>query len=154
MIDFASNVEECRKIQFAEYVPQHFHLLFPAEHGFVPTRYFNKSSRLSMSSWKTDEEDALTRCGHCDNCTRSPELLERLGLTGSVAAWQILRIVQAAGKEVTLTQLYDLARGAKTAGGGDAPSAVKKGRGRAKATLTVDLDRVAGGKCELSREVI
>ncbi|RDX41672.1 ATP-dependent DNA helicase [Lentinus brumalis] len=137
MLAFACDVEECRKIQFAN--------------------YFNKSSKLSFSSWATAEEDTLTRCGHCDNCTRPPETLEHLGVRGRVAAWQLLRVVEEAGQELTMAQLCDLARGL---GGGSAkekePAAAAKGkgkgRGRGKEKAYVDVHEVAGGKVELSKE--
>ncbi len=120
--------------------------------------YFNKSSKLSFSSWATAEEDTLTRCGHCDNCTRPPETLEHLGVRGRVAAWQLLRVVEEAGQELTMAQLCDLARGL---GGGSAkekePAAAAKGkgkgRGRGKEKAYVDVHEVAGGKVELSKEV-
>ncbi|KAI0699173.1 P-loop containing nucleoside triphosphate hydrolase protein [Cerioporus squamosus] len=137
MLAFACDVEECRKIQFAN--------------------YFNKSSKLSFSSWATAEEDTLTRCGHCDNCTRPPETLEHLGVRGRVAAWQLLRVAEEAGKELTMAQLCDLARGL---GGGSAkekePAAAAKGKGkgkgRGKEKPSVDVHEVAGGKVELSKE--
>ncbi|EJF56547.1 ATP-dependent DNA helicase [Dichomitus squalens LYAD-421 SS1] len=130
MLAFASDLEECRKIQFAQ--------------------YFNKSSKMSLSFFRTEEEDANTRCGHCDNCMRAPDTLERLGVRTRVAAWQLLRVAADAGRELTMTQLCDLARGlGSSAAAGPGKG---KGKGRAKEKATVDLDRVAGGKVELSRE--
>ncbi|PIL28261.1 transporter [Ganoderma sinense ZZ0214-1] len=128
MMAFASDLVECRKIQFA--------------------KYFNKSSKLSLKSWEIGQEDARTPCGHCDNCTRPADTLERAGVRGRVAAWQVLRVAEDTRREVTLTQLCDLARGL----GSSAAASVGKGKGRAKEKLTVDLERVAGGKVELSKE--
>ncbi|RPD55580.1 ATP-dependent DNA helicase [Lentinus tigrinus ALCF2SS1-7] len=137
MLAFASDVEECRKIQFAN--------------------YFNKSSKVSMDSWATSEEDTLTRCGHCDNCTRPPETVEHLGARARVAAWQLLRVAEEVGRELTMAQLCDLARGLGGGGGKEkAPDAAKsrgKGRGgKGKEKASVDVHEVAGGKVELSRE--
>ncbi|KAI0747102.1 P-loop containing nucleoside triphosphate hydrolase protein [Daedaleopsis nitida] len=133
MLAFASDVQECRTILFAN--------------------YFNKSSKLSFSSWTTEQEDTLTACGHCDNCTRAPETLERLGVRTRVVAWQILRVLKAAGGGVTMAQLCDLARGL---GGSnkaqDASEGRGKGKGRAKEKVSVDVHEVAGGKVELSKE--
>ena len=104
-----------------------------------------------MSSWRTDEEDALERCGHCDNCTRSPEALEKFGPIARLGAWRLLRVAQAARRDLTLSQLYDLARGKDVA----APAG--KGRGRRKSgagqAATVDVEGLTGDKNDLSREV-
>ncbi|KAI9061598.1 ATP-dependent DNA helicase [Trametes sanguinea] len=129
MIKFASDVEECRKIQFA--------------------RYFSESSNLSLNSWETEEEDALTRCGHCDNCTRPPESIERRDVR--LPAWQLLRLVSL--QQITMAQLCDLARGVGGASAGAAGGGAKgKGKGRAKAKVAVDIEEVAGGKVDLSKE--
>ncbi|KAI0674662.1 P-loop containing nucleoside triphosphate hydrolase protein [Trametes maxima] len=132
MLKFASDIEECRKIQFA--------------------RYFSESSHLSLNSWNTEEGDALARCGHCDNCTRPPETVDRID--ARVHAWKILRVAQAvhrAGQQATMAQLCDLARG--LGGGGAADGGVKgKGKKHAKAKASVDVEEVAGSKVELSRE--
>ncbi|KAI0634704.1 P-loop containing nucleoside triphosphate hydrolase protein [Trametes polyzona] len=142
MLDFASDLEECRKIQFA--------------------RYFSKSSHLSLNSWSTADEDALTRCGHCDNCTRPPEHVDRRD--ARVPAWQLLRIVAAAARgkqQLTIAQLCKLARGLRVAGAGDSAEgdgAKGRGRGRgrgrraAQEKESVDVQEVAGGKVELSEE--
>ncbi|KAI1789477.1 ATP-dependent DNA helicase [Ganoderma leucocontextum] len=128
MMAFASDLVECRKIQFA--------------------KYFNKSSKLSLKSWEIGQEDARTPCGHCDNCTRPPDTFERAGMRGRVAAWQVLRVAEDTRKELTLTQLCELARGL----GSSAATTVGKGKGRAKEKVTVDLERAAGGKVELTKE--
>ena len=49
-----------------------------------------------------------------------------------MAAWQLLRVAEAAGKEVTMAQLCDLARGL---GGGAAREANPGGRGRGKGRI-------------------
>ncbi|KAI8971288.1 ATP-dependent DNA helicase [Trametes punicea] len=123
MLKFASDLEECRKIQFA--------------------RYFSESSNLSLNSWDTADEDALARCGHCDNCTRPPEAIEYLDVR--LPVWQLLRI--AARQQVTMAQLCELARGHSVGGG-----AKGRGNGRSKEKTTIDIQEIAGGKVELTRE--
>ncbi|KAI0646663.1 P-loop containing nucleoside triphosphate hydrolase protein [Trametes meyenii] len=135
MLKFASDIEECRKIQFA--------------------RYFSESSNLSLHSWDTEEGDALARCGHCDNCTRPPETVDRVD--ARLHAWKILRVAQAvhrAGQQATMAQLCELSRGLGGGGGGGAADGGAKGKGkrRAKAKASVDVEEVAGSKVELSRE--
>ncbi|KAA1473234.1 ATP-dependent DNA helicase [Dentipellis sp. KUC8613] len=132
MLAFASDVEECRKVQFAN--------------------YFNKSSGMSLSSWVTADEDALTRCGHCDNCTRAPETVERLGARARVAAWQILRVAEEAGRDLTMAQLCDLARGLGGAAAKEPPAGGRRGRGKGKEKVSVDVGAVTGGKVDLSKE--
>ena len=103
-----------------------------------------------MASWTTDDTDALARCGHCDNCTRPPETVDRKDVT--VEAWQILKIVAAVqrqGGRLTLNRLSDLARGA----GGGAFEAGGQGKGKGQGKITLDLDEVAGGKIGFSKDV-
>ncbi|OBZ77261.1 ATP-dependent DNA helicase Q1 [Grifola frondosa] len=136
MVRFAQELNECRKIQFA--------------------KYFCESSKLSMSSWQTSDENALTPCGHCDNCMRAPELVDHKDVR--LAAWQILRIAEAvhqAGGSVTVAGLVDLARG----NGGCNFNVSDRGKGRrgrskSMGTDTLDLETVAGGKVDLSKEHI
>jgi ATP-dependent DNA helicase Q1 len=108
-----------------------------------------------MSSWTTADSDALMRCGHCDNCTRSTEHVDRKNVT--VAAWQLLKItaaVQQGGGNLTLSMLAGLARGAGggayevSHGGGG-----QKGKGKAKEKIALDLDNIAGGAVELTKDV-
>ena len=131
--------------------PSHPVLTLTRVLGTRARRYFNKSSKLSLKSWEIGQEDARTPCGHCDNCTRAPDTLERPGARARVAAWQVLRVAEDTRKELTLTQLCDLARGL----GSSATASVGKGKGkgRAKEKVTVDLERAAGGRVELSKEV-
>ncbi|KAJ7293437.1 P-loop containing nucleoside triphosphate hydrolase protein [Mycena rebaudengoi] len=114
MLNFAENLEECRKIQFA--------------------KYFSHSSQLSISAWTTEDSNALEKCGHCDNCTREPGSFERKDVT--LETWQILKIVDAvqhsAGSS-TLTMLAD-PRTYGVGGGG------RKGKGKGREKEKVDLD--------------
>ncbi|EJD05581.1 ATP-dependent DNA helicase [Fomitiporia mediterranea MF3/22] len=135
ILRFAVDVEECRKLQFA--------------------RYFSTSASLSMSAWGTAETDAHARCGHCDNCTRPPESVERRDVT--FLAWQILRVVQAVEQgtgRVTLGMLADLVRGA--GGGAFGVASGKRGRGKAKDGLKekveLDLEELSGGKVSLGKD--
>ncbi|KAF8156587.1 P-loop containing nucleoside triphosphate hydrolase protein [Crassisporium funariophilum] len=131
MLDFAENLDQCRKIQFA--------------------KYFSHSSQLSISSWTTEDADALEPCGHCDNCSRPPETVERKDVT--LATWQILKIIDAVrqtGGKLTLGMLSNLARGL-----GGASYDVSQGRKqKAKEKFTLDLEAVSGGRVDLSRTEI
>lgn len=130
MLRFAQDMSECRKILFA--------------------RYFSASSDLSMASWTTEESRATDRCGHCDNCTRSPETVERRDVT--LEAWQILKILEtisAQGARQTIAGLGDLARGL---GGGAFEGGSKRRKTRDK--LQLHYDSISGGKVELSKDHI
>ena len=143
---FAQDLKECRKILFARWAHTSF-ILCALLYAFS-IRYFSVSSDLSMSSWTTDETDALARCGHCDNCTRPPGSVDHRDVT--VEAWQILKIleyVQKHGGRLTLKGLSDVARGAN--GGGFEG---KHGRKKTE-KQNIDLDNVAGGKINLSKDV-
>ncbi|KAF9486141.1 ATP-dependent DNA helicase [Pholiota conissans] len=125
VLEFAEDLRRCRKLHFAE--------------------YFSHSSELSIASWTTDESGALDPCGHCDNCTRPPESVERKDVT--LATWQLLKIVNAvrqSGTKLTLSQLVTLARGGKKG-----TYEVKQGRKKQQSTL--DLEAVAGGPVDLSK---
>lgn len=129
-----------------------FYVPFPFD-ALPLCRYFSTSSSLSISSWATEESNALDRCGHCDNCTRPPESIERKDVT--VEAWQILKVAGAVendGGRVTLGMLGDLVRGA---GGGAYGVAAggRKGKGNAKEKIGLDLDAIAGGKVTLPKDV-
>ncbi|KIJ27343.1 hypothetical protein M422DRAFT_37824 [Sphaerobolus stellatus SS14] len=132
MLRFAQNVTECRKVLFAN--------------------YFSASSSLSLSSWTSSTAGALTRCGHCDNCTRDPETLDKRDVT--LESWQILKImheIESQGGRVTLGMLADLIRGA---GGGSfaVSGGGRKGKGKSKEKADLDLDAIAGGKVALSKD--
>lgn len=136
MLAFAQNPEECRKTQFA--------------------KYFSHSSQLSMSSWTTGDSDALMRCGHCDNCTRPAEDVNRKDVT--LEAWQLLKIIAAVqrdGGSVTLNMLAGLARGT---GGGvygvPHEGGGRKGKGKTKEKVALDLNDVAGGIVKLTKDEI
>ncbi|EIN09098.1 ATP-dependent DNA helicase [Punctularia strigosozonata HHB-11173 SS5] len=134
MLRFAHDVEECRKILFA--------------------KHFSASSQLSLSEWQEGGSSVLQRCGHCDNCTRPPEDVDRRDVT--MEAWKILKVAQAIVKEdgrVTFSMMGDLVRGA----GGGSFGVVQGGGGRrgklkAKEKAGLDLDAVAGGKVSLSKD--
>ena len=114
-------------------------------------RYFSTSSSLSINAWSTDGKDSLTRCSHCDNCIRPPEVIERRDVT--VQAWQLVRIVEAIAAEggrVTLGMLADLARGA---GGGAFGVGSRNGKGKSKEKVGLDLEAICGGKVDMSRDV-
>lgn len=122
----------------------HFRVDSPPDRLF---RYFSTSSSLSINAWSTDGKDSLTRCGHCDNCTRPPESIERRDVT--VQAWQLVKIVEAIAAEggrVTLGMLADLARGA---GGGAFGVGGRKG----KEKVGLDLKTICQGKVDMSRDV-
>lgn len=116
-------------------------------------RYFSHSSNLSISSWTTKDQDALERCGHCDNCTRPPESIERKDV--SLYTWQLLKIahyVHSIGGNATVNMLAGLAR---NAGGGafDVLADGGKGKRREKEKVSLDLDAVAGGVVDLPKDV-
>ena len=105
-----------------------------------------------MSSWSTDGADALTPCGHCDNCTRPPEQVQKKDVT--VEMWQVLKIMDHViqdGANVTLKMLASLARG--SAGGAYEVSRGGKGRGKDKEKVNLDLKAIAGGPVNLTQEV-
>ncbi|KAF9447006.1 ATP-dependent DNA helicase [Macrolepiota fuliginosa MF-IS2] len=135
VLDFAEDLEECRKIQFA--------------------KYFSHSSNLSISSWTTEDQDALERCGHCDNCSRAPDSVEHKDVT--IHSWQLLKIaqyVQSTGGNATVNMLAGLARSASggafevPAGGGG------RGKKKEKEKVSLDLDDIAGGVVDLPKDHI
>lgn len=134
MLRFAMDVQECRKLQFA--------------------RYFSSSASMSMSAWSTAETDALAKCGHCDNCVRSPESIEKKDVT--LATWQILQVlkhIENDGGRVTLGMLADLVRGAGGGSYGVNNGGKKKGKQSAsKEKVGLDLEEVAGGKVALGKD--
>lgn len=111
------------------------------------------SSDISLNSWTTDPSKALERCGHCDNCKRSPDSLDQKDVT--LEAWQILKIaesVQAQGGRLTQKALGDLARGLG-GGGFEATAGQGKRKAKAKEKQNLDVNQVAGGKITLSGDV-
>ena len=108
------------------------------------------SSNLNVSSWSTNDEDAMTRCGHCDNCTRAPETVDRKDV--SIEAWKILHVAEYVKRNkgrVTLNQLAELARGGGKGEFGLSGPASKSGPGRA----TVNINDLCGGPIKLSKDV-
>ncbi|KAG5652677.1 hypothetical protein H0H81_004114 [Sphagnurus paluster] len=156
MLAFAQNLQECRKLQFAKYDTLLFRLQSLVTECLVSPRYFSHSSQLAMSAWSTGDSDALAQCGHCDNCTRGPEEVECKDVT--VQAWQLVKITQALNNEganITLNSLAALARG----NGGGAYEVTRggktgKGKGKAKEKQTLDLDAIAGGTVDLTKDEI
>ncbi|KAH7912757.1 P-loop containing nucleoside triphosphate hydrolase protein [Hygrophoropsis aurantiaca] len=130
MLRFAQDMKECRKILFA--------------------KYFSASSDLAMNSWTTEEANAMDRCNHCDNCTRPPESIANKDVT--LEAWQILKTlaaVESRGGRVTINGIGDLARGL---GGGKFDANVGGKRKKAKESVQLDCEAVAGGKLQLSKD--
>lgn len=121
----------------------------PADHaaiflGHHVHRYFSVASELAMDSWSTADEGAEDPCGHCDNCTRSQETVDRRDVR--LAAWQILQVLQAAKGQkcdLSVNQLADLVRGSGSSSSGK----TVKGAGK----LAIDVDAVAGGKMKYSK---
>ncbi|KAF5356497.1 hypothetical protein D9757_012578 [Collybiopsis confluens] len=139
MLSFVQNIQECRKIQFAN--------------------HFSHSSNLSITSWSTSGVSATQRCGHCDNCTRPADSFERKDVT--VEAWQLLKIMQSVQQNVTLAKLADLARSTGkgtclvAGSGGDKRGRKSGGGGNGKQEqVQVDSDSICGGKVEMKREDI
>jgi ATP-dependent DNA helicase Q1 len=153
MLSFAAELEQCRKVHFAKLVPSILRSGLPdATLSGRNSRYFSTSSQLSIASWSTDETDAMARCGHCDNCTRAPETVDRKDMT--TEAWQILKIAEAVQRDkgmLTLGMLADVARGSGGAAF-DVRSGGRAAQGKEKKGV-VDLDVVAHGKVELSKDV-
>lgn len=107
-----------------------------------------------MSSWTTDDSNALARCGHCDNCLREPDSFDHKDVT--LESWRILKIVDAvqhSGGNLTLTMLADLAKGNGGASYSVSTGGGRKGKGKAKETADLDLDLVCGGKVDLKKDV-
>ena len=108
-----------------------------------------------MSSWSTDGADALTPCGHCDNCTRPPEEVQKKDVT--LETWQLLKITDYAtqdGANLTLKMLASLARGSGGGGyevlrGGNG----RGGKGKEREKVNIDLNAIAGGPVNLTQEV-
>ena len=107
MIRFSENLVRCRKLLFTQCV-----LLkkqSPAVTNQGLRRYFSVASQLDTSMWTTDDVDASEPCGHCDNCKRSPGSIEHRDMTQD--AWKLIKILDAAGRPMTLKKLTSLARG-------------------------------------------
>lgn len=91
----------------------------------------------------------MDRCGHCDNCSRDEDSIERRDVT--LPAWQLLKILQAVrqqGGRLTLSKLATLARG-----GAKGMYETFKGKKRETENLKIDLDTVSGGPVNMSKTV-
>ncbi|KAG8886455.1 hypothetical protein FRB98_001274 [Tulasnella sp. 332] len=134
MLRFALDKKECRKIAFAN--------------------YFSSSSSLSLASWSDTGSSTLTRCGHCDNCSRPPESMLEQDVT--LEAWRLCKVAEQVAREggrLTVAALGDLARG----NGGASFGLVSTGKGRrskgkADEKVSLDLDALCGGKVGLSKD--
>lgn len=87
----------------------------------------------------------MERCSHCDNCLRgsnSYKLEDKI-----LEAWQVLKISEEVYRlkgNITIAGLAALA-------GGNRQSKIKVKQKRGAATeMQIDVDRVAGGKVDLS----
>lgn len=90
----------------------------------------------------------MERCGHCDNCLRNAAFLKHEDKT--LEAWQILKIAEEIYNlrgRVTIAILASLA-----GGGRQSQIQVKQKRGAAT-EVQLDLERVAGGKVDMSVSV-
>ena len=90
----------------------------------------------------------MERCGHCDNCLRDSASHKREDKT--LEAWKILKIVEEVYNlkgNVTVGTLASLAGGNR-----QSKIKVKQRRGR-RAEMEIDVNRVAGGKADLSVSV-
>lgn len=125
VLRYAQDMSECRKVLFA--------------------KYFSASASLDLSAWSTDGTAALDRCGHCDNCVRDPATYKHDDET--LGAWQVLKIAEEVFNlkgNVTIAGLAALA-----GGGRQAKIKVKRRRGAAT-EMQIDVNKVAGGKVQLT----
>ena len=112
------------------------------------SRYFSESASVEVSAWSGDGTAALERCGHCDNCLRDSTSHKCEDKT--LEAWQILKLAEEVYRlkgNVTIASLAALA-------GGNRRSKIKVKQRRGAATeVQIDVDRVAGGKVDLTTSV-
>ncbi|KAF9041140.1 hypothetical protein BDP27DRAFT_1435110 [Rhodocollybia butyracea] len=146
MLEFAQNLTRCRKIQFAN--------------------YFSHTTELSVTPWSTSDASAWGPCGHCDNCTRTPE--DYLDKDATIQAWQLLRIIEKVQKttgnvtlanvtlakvtlaKVTLAKVTELAR--SSMGKVFVGTGSKKKHAGTKNEVSIDLDAVCEGKVDMTKE--
>lgn len=115
----------------------------------LPYRYFSTSSSLSLSAWS--DGDTLTKCGHCDNCTRSATSISTRDVT--LESWQIIKVLEQVGRDggrITVGMLADLVRGV---GGGSYAAAAGGKKGKGKEKVSLDLNELAGGKITMNKNV-
>ncbi|KAG6875880.1 hypothetical protein C0993_006937 [Termitomyces sp. T159_Od127] len=102
--------------------------------------------QVAISAWTFAESDASSRCGHCDNCQRSPEEVVHKDVT--LQAWQLVKIAKAlndSGENVTLESLAALARGNVSR---------KTRQGQTRENHKLYLEEVAGGEVDMTRDDI
>ncbi len=135
MVKFAQDVEQCRKVAFAKYANSFFSNL-STQILNARVRYMSTASALDMRSWSTIDEDAEDPCGHCDNCLRPQETIDRRDVT--LPAWQILMLAEEARRRNISVTLMDLA---------------KIARGNKSQKISATMDELAGGPVRLSPAV-
>lgn len=90
----------------------------------------------------------MERCGHCDNCIRGSDSFKHEDKI--LEAWQILKIAEEVYRlkgNITIAGLAALT-------GGNRQSKIKVKQKRGAATeMQIDVDRVAGGRVDLSVQV-
>lgn len=94
------------------------------------------ASDQSIQSWSTHDEDARTNCGHCDNCLRDKDTIERRDVT--FPAWQLMKLVNEATRVNVNLTFVEL---------------VKAARGNKVAKLPLTIGELTGGNVGLSAEV-
>ncbi|CAD6898245.1 unnamed protein product [Tilletia caries] len=110
--------------------------------------------KIIFGEYFADTSGGNEICGRCDNCVSPPQVRDL-----TFAGWQVLKVAQdvhRGGGRLTLAQLADIVRG--LGGGRYTVSAVaddsgggRKGKQKGGGGF-VDLNEVAGGKVELSKD--
>jgi ATP-dependent DNA helicase Q1 len=98
MVQYAEEVQECRKVLFSRWAPSN---VFIHSVSNPLSRHFGDSS-----------SHALDSCGHCDNCTRSGGAVQDRDVT--LDAWRIIKICMSLRRRkerITANQLRDACRG-------------------------------------------
>jgi len=90
----------------------------------------------------------LERCGHCDNCLRDSTSNKHEDKT--LEAWQILKIAE---EVYNLKGNVTIAGLATLAGGNRQPKIRVKPRRGAATEVQIDVNRIAGGKANLTVSV-
>ncbi|KAF9062843.1 P-loop containing nucleoside triphosphate hydrolase protein [Rhodocollybia butyracea] len=119
--------------------------------GSAKRDYFSHTTELSVTPWSTSDASAWGPCGHCDNCTRTPE--DYLDKDATIQAWQLLRIIEKVQKttgNVTLANVTELAR--SSMGKVFVGTGSKKKHAGTKNEVSIDLDAVCEGKVDMTKE--